>query len=221
MEELLKVQNISKKFKGKMIFENVSFTIKKGGSYGFIGANGCGKSVLFKILCGYSVPTTGKVIYNGMEIGKDKDFIFDAGIIIEQPEFIAGLSGLENLKILAQINNKISEKEILEILTKLNLYEDKDQKVKKYSLGMKQKLRIAQAIMENPQILILDEPMNGLDKTSIKMVISMLNEYVLNGGTLLMTSHIEEQMKECCKQVFEFDNFHLTALSNEADCEYF
>ncbi len=209
MVELLKAENISKKFKGKMIFENVSFIIEKGSSYGFVGANGCGKSVLFKILCGYSIPTTGKVIYNGVEIGKDKDFIFDAGIIIEQPEFIAGLSGLENLKILAQINNKISEKEILEILTKLNLYDDKDKKVKKYSLGMKQKLRIAQAIMENPQILILDEPMNGLDKTSIQMVTSMLNEYVLNGGTLLMTSHIEEQIKECCKKVFEFDNFHL------------
>lgn len=209
MEELLKAENISKKFKGKMIFENVSFVIEKGNSYGFVGANGCGKSVLFKILCGYSIPTTGKVIYNGVEIGKDKDFIFDAGIIIEQPEFIAGLSGLENLKILAQINNKISEKEILEILTKLNLYDDKDKKVKKYSLGMKQKLRIAQAIMENPQILILDEPMNGLDKTSIQMVTSMLNEYVLNGGTLMMTSHIEEQIKECCKKVFEFDNFHL------------
>ena len=130
-------------------------------------------------------------------IGKEQDFIDDAGIVIEEPEFINSLSGLENLKILAEIQKKISEAEIIEVLKQFDLYEDRNKKVGKYSVGMKQKLRLAQAVMEKPQVLILDEPMNGLDKKSVKKVEDILKAFVENGGTLLMTSHIEQQVEAC------------------------
>ena len=130
---------------------------------------------------------------------------FYAGIVIEEPEFINSLSGLENLKILAEIQKKISEAEIIEVLKQFDLYEDRNKKVGKYSVGMKQKLRLAQAVMEKPQVLILDEPMNGLDKKSVKKVEDILKAFVENGGTLLMTSHIEQQVEACCKIVYEID----------------
>lgn len=116
-EVILKIENGTKKFKNELIFQNVSMEFEKGNSYGFVGPNGCGKSVFFKTLCGYSLLTEGQVIYRGKIIGKEQDFIDDAGIVIEEPEFINSLSGLENLKILAEIQKKISEAEIIEVLT--------------------------------------------------------------------------------------------------------
>ena len=204
-EVILKIENGTKKFKNELIFQNVSMEFEKGNSYGFVGSNGCGKSVFFKTLCGYSLLTEGQVIYRGKIIGKEQDFIDDAGIVIEEPEFINSLSGLENLKILAEIQKKISEAEIIEVLKQFDLYEDRNKKVGKYSVGMKQKLRLAQAVMEKPQVLILDEPMNGLDKKSVKKVEDILKAFVENGGTLLMTSHIEQQVEACCKIVYEID----------------
>ena len=204
-EVILKIENGTKKFKNELIFQNVSMEFEKGNSYGFVGPNGCGKSVFFKTLCGYSLLTEGHVIYRGKIIGKEQDFIDDAGIVIEEPEFINSLSGLENLKILAEIQKKISEVEIIEVLKQFDLYEDRKKKVGKYSVGMKQKLRLAQAVMEKPQVLILDEPMNGLDKKSVKKVEDILKAFVENGGTLLMTSHIEQQVEACCKIVYEID----------------
>lgn len=204
-EVILKIENGTKKFKNELIFQNVSMEFEKGNSYGFVGPNGCGKSVFFKTLCGYSLLTEGHVIYRGKIIGKEQDFIDDVGIVIEEPEFINSLSGLENLKILAEIQKKISEVEIIEVLKQFDLYEDRNKKVGKYSVGMKQKLRLAQAVMEKPQVLILDEPMNGLDKKSVKKVEDILKAFVENGGTLLMTSHIEQQVEACCKIVYEID----------------
>ena len=204
-EVILKIENGTKKFKNELIFQNVSMEFEKGNSYGFVGPNGCGKSVFFKTLFGYSLLTEGQVIYRGKIIGKEQDFIDDAGIVIEEPEFINSLSGLENLKILAEIQKKISEAEIIEVLKQFDLYEDRNKKVGKYSVGMKQKLRLAQAVMEKPQVLILDEPMNGLDKKSVKKVEDILKAFVENGGTLLMTSHIEQQVEACCKIVYEID----------------
>ena len=150
--------------------------------------------------------TEGEVICNGKVIGRDMDFIQDAGVVIETPEFINDYSGFKNLKLLAQVQNKIGDKEILETLEMVGLSNDKDKKVRKYSLGMKQKLRLAQAFMEKPKILILDEPMNGLDKKSVLVVRSILNRFVNNGGTLLMTSHNAEDIQTCCEYIYEFDN---------------
>ncbi|HIR88350.1 MAG TPA: ATP-binding cassette domain-containing protein [Candidatus Fimimorpha faecalis] len=206
MNTIIEIRNATKRFKDKTVFENISLNFEKGKSYGFIGYNGCGKSVFFKTICGFSRLTEGEVICNGKVIGKDMDFIQDAGVVIETPEFINDYSGFKNLKLLAQVQNKIGDKEILETLEMVGLSNDKDKKVRKYSLGMKQKLRLAQAFMEKPKILILDEPMNGLDKKSVLVVRSILNRFVNNGGTLLMTSHNAEDIQTCCEYIYEFDN---------------
>ena len=206
MNTIIEIRNATKRFKDKTVFENISLNFEKGKSYGFIGYNGCGKSVFFKTICGFSRLTEGEVICNGNVIGKDMDFIQDAGVVIETPEFINDYSGFKNLKLLAQVQNKIGDKEILETLEMVGLSNDKDKKVRKYSLGMKQKLRLAQAFMEKPKILILDEPMNGLDKKSVLVVRSILNRFVNNGGTLLMTSHNAEDIQTCCEYIYEFDN---------------
>lgn len=214
MNTIIEIKNATKRFKDKTIFENVSLNIEKGKSYGFIGYNGCGKSVFFKTICGFSRLTDGEVICNGNIIGKDTDFIQNAGVVIETPEFINDYSGFKNLKLLAQVQNKIGDKEILEILEKVGLSKDKDKKVRKYSLGMKQKLRLAQAFMERPKILILDEPMNGLDKTSVHTIRSILTEFVKDGGALLMTSHNAEDIQVCCQIIYEFDNGSILLKSN-------
>lgn len=206
MNTIIEIRNATKRFKDKTVFENISLNFEKGKSYGFIGYNGCGKSVFFKTICGFSRLTEGEVICNGKVIGRDMDFIQDAGVVIETPEFINDYSGFKNLKLLAQVQNKIGDKEILETLEMVGLSNDKDKKVRKYSLGMKQKLRLAQAFMEKPKILILDEPMNGLDKKSVLVVRSILNRFVNNGDTLLMTSHNAEDIQTCCEYIYEFDN---------------
>ena len=202
---MIRLENVCFAYEKEIALRYVNLHIKKGDSVVIQGPNGCGKSVFFKTLCGYSLLTEGHVIYRGKIIGKEQDFIDDAGIVIEEPEFINSLSGLENLKILAEIQKKISEVEIIEVLKQFDLYEDRNKKVGKYSVGMKQKLRLAQAVMEKPQVLILDEPMNGLDKKSVKKVEDILKAFVENGGTLLMTSHIEQQVEACCKIVYEID----------------
>jgi ABC-2 type transport system ATP-binding protein len=204
-KNVFEIENLSFAYDKHEVLNNLNLSFHEGIVTTMIGPNGCGKSVFFKTLCGYSLLTEGQVIYRGKIIGKEQDFIDDAGIVIEEPEFINSLSGLENLKILAEIQKKISEAEIIEVLKQFDLYEDRNKKVGKYSVGMKQKLRLAQAVMEKPQVLILDEPMNGLDKKSVKKVEDILKAFVENGGTLLMTSHIEQQVEACCKIVYEID----------------
>ena len=206
MNTIIEIRNATKRFKDKTVFENIILNFEKGKSYGFIGYNGCGKSVFFKTICGFSRLTEGEVICNGKVIGRDMDFIQDAGVVIETPEFINDYSGFKNLKLLAQVQNKIGDKEILETLEMVGLSNDKDKKVRKYSLGMKQKLRLAQAFMQKPKKLILDEPMNGLEKISVLVVRSILNRFVNNGGPLLMTSHNAEDIQTCCEYIYEFDN---------------
>jgi ABC-2 type transport system ATP-binding protein len=207
MQNILKIENASKKFKGQIIFENVNLEFERGKSYGFVGPNGCGKSVFFKTLCGYSLLDSGQVIYDGRVIGID-----NAGVVIEQPEFINELSGMKNLKILAEIKNVIHDDDINDILKKFGLYEECDKKVGKYSVGMKQKLRLVQAFMEKPKIMILDEPMNGLDKKSVHAVEELLKQFVRDGGTLLMTSHIEQQLNSCCDIMYEMEDAGFTRI---------
>ena len=164
----IEVENVSKSFKKRYVLKNVSFSLEKGKCYGFIGNNGSGKSMLLKSICGYIDIDSGVITVNGKRIVGGKKFIDNAGVLIESPQWLGGLTGFQNLKALADIQKLIDDKDILETLTLVGLIAEKDKKVRKYSLGMKQRLRIAQAIMENPTILILDEPFNGLDKGGVK-----------------------------------------------------
>ena len=210
---VIKINNATKKYKNKIVFRNVNLDVEKGKSYGFVGYNGCGKSVFFKAICGFSLLTEGQVICNGKVIGKDIDFIADAGVVIEAPEFINDLSGYKNLKIISEIRKCIDDNQIYATLKLVGLYKEKDKRVRSYSLGMKQRLRLAQALMERPEILILDEPTNGLDKESVKNLYDILNSFVKNGGTLLMSSHNKSDIDSCCDVVYEFENGSLRLLS--------
>jgi len=206
MEVLLKLNNVCKNFKNKVILHDVNLEIVKGNSYGFTGYNGCGKSVLFKLICGMSLPTSGEIYYKDKLLGSDLDFIQNAGVIIESPEFIPYYTGFKNLKTLAEIKGDVTDAEIDEVLKAVNLYDEKDKKVRAYSQGMKQRLRIAQAIMEKPEILILDEPTNYLDKDGVAILRNILTNFTQSGGTLLLTSHNKDDIDTLCKDVYQIDN---------------
>ncbi len=215
MQNTIILKNATKKFKDKVVFRDLNLEMTSGNSYGFVGYNGCGKSVLMKTICGFSRLTSGEIYENDKQIGKDVDFITDAGVIIETPSFMNHLSGLKNLQLIAEIQNKITNAEIEDTLKLLGLYEDRNKTVRKYSLGMKQKLRIAQAIMEKPQILILDEPTNGLDKKSAELFRSLLLDFVEQGGLLIMASHIKTDIDICCNHVFEFEDDGITQVTQD------
>lgn len=206
MENLITIKNAAKRFKKQTIFEHVNMEIEKGRGYGIVGHNGCGKSVLLKTICGFSLLSEGEVLCGGKRIGKDIDFLPNAGIVIEHPDFIPELSGYQNLKILAEIRNKIDETRILKVLKLFDLYDARDKKVGVYSVGMKQKLRLAQAMMEDPAVLILDEPTAGLDEESITRLHEILRGYKQQGGTLVMTSHNKTDMEALCDVVYTYHN---------------
>jgi len=168
------LKNVSKEFDGIPVINNICFKFKEGKIYGIIGQNGSGKTMLFSIICGFVKPTSGEVLINDINISKKDCFPTNMRALIETPKFISDLSGYKNLELLASINNDISSNDINSILSKMGLEKFKNVKYSKYSLGMKQKLGIAQVIMENPDIILLDEPFNGLDSQSTKLLKEIL-----------------------------------------------
>lgn len=199
------LENVSKKIKNQKILDNISLEIEDSKCYGFVGNNGCGKTMLLRAICGYINIDCGTIEIDGKKIGKDIDFIQNAGIIIGESQFINNLSGFNNLKILAEIQNIINDNDIDQTLKRMGLYSDKTKKVKKYSLGMKQRLRLAQAFMENPDILILDEPFNALDKQTVLNIQSEILSEKKKGKTILLTSHDERNISLLCNTVFEIE----------------
>ena len=205
MENIITLSNVSKAYKGKTVVDNVSYEFEKGRCCGIIGHNGCGKSVLMKLIAGFAYPDTGEIRINGRLLKKDMDFIPDAGVIINSPEFINSMSGYNNLKYLAEINKKASDQKILETLEWLGLKDAMKKRVSTYSVGMKQRLRLAQAIMDDPDTLILDEPMNGLDKDGVGEVREYLLALKQQGKTILLSSHSAEDIDVLCDTVVEMD----------------
>lgn len=206
----VKITNLSKKIKNKDILSDINLKIKYGDICGIIGLNGSGKSVLFKTISGLMLPTCGKIEVFQQVIGKDISFPTEFGALIEQPGFLDEYSGFRNLKMLASIKNKISDDNIKEAMKLVGINSDDKKPVKKYSLGMKQRLGIAQAIMENPKLLILDEPMNGLDKNGVVQIRNLLKDLNKNGVTIIMASHNADDIKELCNIVYEIDNGKLS-----------
>lgn len=211
MESIIKVDKVIKKFGSDIALSNVSIEFERGKIYGIIGRNGAGKTVLFKTMIGFLKPTSGRVIVDGKEIGKDTDFADNIGIIIETPGFLSSYSGYKNLEYLASIKNMIGEKEIKESMERVGLDPNSKKKVGKYSLGMRQRLGIAQAIMENPDILILDEPMNGLDNQGVEDVREILLNLKDEGKSIILASHNKEDIEVLCDEVYEMDHGKLMA----------
>lgn len=201
----IEVSGVSKKYKDRMLVDDVSFTVEKGEILGIVGLNGSGKTVLLKCICGLMDYSGGTITVNGKVIGKDCEYPANMGVIIETPGFLPYHSGYKNLEYLASLRKKISKQEIKDVLVKVGLAGEEKKLVAKYSLGMRQRLGIAQAIMENPELLILDEPMNGLDKDGIAEVRKLLLEMKAEGKTMIITSHNEEDIKVLCDKVVEMD----------------
>ena len=212
MESIIKVDKVMKKFGSDIALDNVSIEFERGRIYGIVGRNGSGKTVLFKTIIGFLKPSSGRVIVGGKEIGKDADFADNIGIIIETPGFLSAYSGYKNLEYLASIKNIIAKKEIKESMERVGLDPDSKKKVGKYSLGMRQRLAIAQAIMENPDILILDEPMNGLDNQGVKEVREILLNLKEEGKSVILASHNKEDIEVLCDEVYEMDHGKMTVL---------
>ena len=205
----IEVSNVSKKYKDRMLVDDVSFTVEKGEILGIVGLNGSGKTVLLKCICGLMDYSGGTITVNGNVIVKDCEYPANMGVIIETPGFLPYHSGYKNLEYLASLRKKISKQDIKDVLVKVGLAGEEKKLVAKYSLGMRQRLGIAQAIMENPELLILDEPMNGLDKDGIAEVRKLLLEMKAEGKTMIITSHNEEDIKVLCDKVVEMDKGRL------------
>lgn len=206
------INELNLTIKKQTILNNVSVNFEKGKIHGLIGRNGSGKTMLMKCICGFVRPTSGIIIVADKQIGKDCDFPNNVGIIIETPGFIPYYSGYKNLKLLADLNKKINGEKIKKTMKQLGLDPELKRHVRKYSLGMRQRLGLAQAIMENPDLLILDEPMNGLDKDGV----SDMRKYLLNlkeqSKTILIASHSAEDIEVLCDTVCEMDKGNLSMI---------
>ena len=209
---MIRVTDLFLEIKKNKILQNINISFEKGKIHGLIGRNGSGKTMLMKCICGFIKPTEGTIFVADKQIGKDCDFPDSVGIIIETPGFIPYYSGYRNLKLLADLNRKIDKEKIRNTMQMVGLDSDLKRHVKKYSLGMRQRLGLAQAIMEDPDLLILDEPMNGLDKDGV----SDMRKYLLNlkeqGKTILIASHSAEDIEILCDTVCEMDKGVLTKL---------
>ena len=205
METCIEVQNVVKRFRDQVVLKNVSISFEKGRIHGIVGRNGSGKTVLFKCICGLMHPEEGVILVNGKRVGRDVDMPEDIGAIIEAPGFLPNYSGYKNLRFLANIRRKIGKEEILNVLKTVELDPESRKHVGKYSLGMRQRLGIAQAIMEDPEILILDEPMNGLDNAGVQDIRALLLELKAQGKTILLASHNHEDIAALCDTVHEMD----------------
>ena len=210
MGRTVEVRNVTKKFGEQVALNQVNITFKEGKIHGVIGRNRSGKTVMFKCICGFMSPDEGEIQINGQKVRPAR--AQDIGIIIEDPGFIGSMSAFKNLKLLASVQKKVSEEEIRQILLRVGL-DPKDKKhVSKFSLGMRHRLGIAQAIMEHPPLLILDEPMNGLDKHGVEEIRELLRELNQDGTTIILSSHYAEDIEALCDTVCEMDAGVLTVL---------
>ncbi|HHG7463528.1 TPA: ABC transporter ATP-binding protein [Streptococcus pneumoniae] len=215
MNEIITLKNIQLELKKTCVFQNLNFSCKQGEIIGITGANGSGKSVLFKLIAGLYSPSYGEVLINGENIVPERKIPANLGALIEEPGFINYYSGFKNLQYLASIRGVVGNQEINDTLKIVGLYEQKDQKVKTYSLGMRKKLGIAQAIMENPSILLLDEPMNALDKLSVENMRTLFRELSSEKGTtILIASHSEEDIRILCDKVYAIEDKVCTLCSD-------
>ena len=203
------VKALSKKFKKVTILENINMKFESGKIYGIVGRNGSGKSVFLKILCSFYKPTTGEVLYGNINYNSNNSFPPSVRALIEKPTFFPDLTGYENLKLLASIQNKIGNEEINKTLELVNLTTEKNKKYSEYSLGTKQKLAIAQVLMESPDVMIFDELFNGIEESTVEKISNILLDLKNQNKLIIVTSHIKEDIDVLSDEVYNFDNGHV------------
>lgn len=211
VDNIVEVKGITKRFKEFVALDNVSVNFERGKIHGVIGRNGSGKTLLFKAICGFLKANEGEIFVDQKKV--KPAVAQDIGIIIEEPGFIDGLSGFKNLELLSSIKRKISKSEITEVLKLVGLDPKEKKHVRKYSLGMRHRLAIAQAIMEKPTLLVLDEPMNGLDKSGVDEMRDLFKSLKAEGITIIMSSHYAQDVEILCDTVCEMDKGILTRVT--------
>lgn len=212
MENVIEIQNVSKHFGEEHVLKEVSHTFEQGKIHGIVGNNGSGKTVLMKCICGFLKPDSGAIFVNHKQVGVETDFPEDIGIIIETPGFLPHLSGTQNLRILASLQRKANDHTIWSVLELVGLDPNMKKPVGKYSLGMRQRLGFAQALMEDPGLLILDEPFNGLDKHGVVHIRGIIKNLRLEGKTVILASHNQVDIDELCDTVCGMDDGILTVV---------
>lgn len=213
---VIRVEGVYKRFGTDTVLKDVSRSFERGRIHGIVGNNGSGKTVLMKCICGFLIPDSGSITVNGERVGVDVDFPRDMGLIIETPGFLPNMTGVKNLEILASLNKKVGLREIAAAIRRVGLDPLMKKPVGKYSLGMRQRLGIAQAIMENPSLLILDEPLNGLDKHGVREMRQLIKGLKEQGKTILLASHNQGDIDELCDTVCEMDAGVMTMIREES-----
>ena len=212
----IRVEGVYKRFGTDTVLKDISRSFERGRIHGIVGNNGSGKTVLMKCICGFLIPDGGSITVNGERVGVDVDFPRDMGLIIETPGFLPNVTGMKNLEILASLNKKIGLREIAASMRAAGLDPSMNKPVGKDSLGMRQRLGIAQAIMENPSLLILDEPLNGLDKHGVTEMRQLIKGLKEQGKTILLASHNQGDIDELCDTVCEMDAGVMTIIREES-----
>ncbi len=207
---VIEMKSVVKRWGNNTVLKSVDLAVNSSEIVGIIGHNGSGKTVLMKCICGFITPDSGEITVSGRRVGKDVDIPKNIGLIIESPGFLPNFSGFSNLWQLAKIRGKINKDDVRRVIEKVGLNPDEKKHVGKYSLGMKQRLGIAQAIMENPDILILDEPMNGLDKNGVEDMRELFLKLKSDGKTIIVASHNSTDIDVLCDRVFEITKGVLT-----------
>lgn len=212
---MIEIKNITKSYDERKILDDISINFEEGKIYGIIGQNGSGKSVLLKVMSGFITPDQGTIIYDGKDINKEETFPDNTGVLLDNSGFVPNLTGFDNLKLLATINKTIDDNEIIEELKNVNLLEEKDKKYYKYSLGMRKKLGICQAIMEHQKYVILDEPFSGIDKVSSAMIYDYLKKIKSEGRTLIISTHTSDRAKDLYDEIYELEEGKLNKIDEE------
>lgn len=210
MGTVVRLEDYCKSFKSAEVLKNINLTLESGKVIGLKGKNGSGKTMLMRAISGLILPTSGKVYINDKELGRQISFPPSIGILIENPSFISNYTGFKNLKILASIQNRISADEIRDAIRKVGLDPDDKRTFKKYSLGMKQRLGIAAAIMERPDIVILDEPINALDEAGAGLIKGLLDELKANGSLIIIACHDTEELNYLSDEIYEIYDGEIT-----------